>query len=312
MSLVNKCISLAIILFSSCLLITGCANIQDSGTTDSQNTDESSSRITGVQINEETQEEAPEEKPATFSFVTAQGEYMDAYLQESVEMIRYDWSNLKQYNEKISYEDETYTSRWGVDVSSHNGKIDWEKAKKAGITFAFVRVGYRGYGEEGSLNTDEYALENIDGAQAAGLDVGAYFFSQAVSEEEAVEEADLTLEILDGRDLELPIVYDPEDILNDQARTDTVSSKQFTKNAVAFCDRIRDAGYEPMLYCNLYWEAYRLDLTQLSDVEIWYADYEAEPQTPYHFTFWQYDESGHVDGIPGDADLDLQFLKVDN
>ncbi len=329
MRLVNNIVSKALILCCSCLLLTGCASdpepegadslAAETESEESEKSEESEGRtmqggagnITSVETRhaEEETEEEVEDKPSTFSFFTAFGEYMDAYLQESAEKHSYDWSNLSWEGDIPSYEDETYTTRWGVDVSSHNREIDWAKVKEAGASFAFVRVGYRGYGEAGSLNTDEYARANIEGAKAAGLDVGVYFFSQAVSEEEAVEEADLTLEILDGISLELPVVFDPENIRNDTARTDTVSGEQFTKNTIAFCDRIREAGYEPMIYCNLTWEAYTLDLEQLSDLPVWYADYEAEPQTPYQFTFWQYSESAEVPGISGDADVNLEFIK---
>ncbi len=329
MRLVNKYVSIALILCCSCLLLSGCASVQDSdgieGTEEPEESEETdghsvtggSGEITNVEALSPEEEEAAaeeetaaeEDKPATFSFFTAFGEYMDAFLQEAVEKNPYDWSNLTRDGDILSYEDETYTSRWGVDVSSHDGVIDWAKVKEAGASFAFVRVGYRGYGEAGSLNTDEYAQSNIRGAKDAGLDVGVYFFSQAVNEEEALEEADLTLQVLDGTSLELPVVFDPENIRNDAARTDTVTGEQFTKNTIAFCDRIREAGYEPMIYCNLTWESYTLDLEQLSDLPIWYADYEPEPQTPYYFTFWQYSESAKVPGIAGDADVNLEFLE---
>ncbi len=318
MDSVNKYVSLAIILFFFCPFLVSCSNKADSYITDTKEkaTGETASGNSDTEIDapdegESLGKETAEENPATFSFETTQGESMNAYLQESVKMHPYDWSNLEEKDGRLTYEDETCTSRWGVDVSAHDSEIDWEEVKEAGASFAFVRVGYRGYGKEGTLHTDEYALKNIDGAQAAGLDVGVYFFSQAVNEEEATEEADLTLEILDGRTLELPVVFDPEDILDDEARTDTVSGEQFTKNTNAFCDQIREAGYEPMIYCNLMWEAYTLDLTQLSDLDIWYADYEPEPQTPYNFTFWQYDDSGEVPGISGNVDLDLEIIQTE-
>ncbi len=142
-----------------------------------------------------------------------------------------------------------------------------------------------------------------------GLDGGVCFFAQAVAEEEAVEEADFVLGLLDSIPLELPVVYDEETILDEVARTDDVSGEQFTKNALAFCDRIREAGYTPMVYCNMMWEAFEMDLAALqeADIAVWYADYEPQPQTPYQFSFWQYANTGRIDGIGPAVDLDIQI-----
>ncbi|MCR5791927.1 MAG: lysozyme, partial [Lachnospiraceae bacterium] len=175
------------------------------------------------------------------------------------------------------YKDATYRSRIGIDVSHHQGQIDWQQVKADGIEFAFIRIGYRGYGEEGSLKEDTEALRNIENAGKAGVEVGVYFFSQAVNEEEAVEEADFVLKALQGKKLELPVVFDPENILDDDARTDYVSKEQFTQNAIAFCEKIKETGYTPAVYCNMMWEAYKLDLSKLESYDIWYADYEATP-----------------------------------
>jgi GH25 family lysozyme M1 (1,4-beta-N-acetylmuramidase) len=196
----------------------------------------------------------------------------------------------------------------GVDVSHHQHYIDWEKVKAQGYEFAILRIGYRGYGKTGSLNRDKEFERNLQNAHAAGLDVGVYFFAQAINEEEAREEAELVLEILNGRSLELPVVYDPESILDAEARTDNVSGEQFTKNTQVFCEIIKNAGYEPMVYSNMLWEAYELDLTQLQGIPVWYADYEPLPQTPYHFEYWQYTNEGTVDGISGGVDLNIQMM----
>jgi len=213
------------------------------------------------------------------------------------------------YRGIITYEDENYTSRFGVDVSKFLGHIDWEKAKEDGVEFAIVRVGYRGYGKNGAINADPKALENIKGAKEAGIDVGVYFFSQAINEEETIEEADFVLNMLDGIELEMPIVFDPEHILHDEARTDNVSSEQFTKNCIVFCDRVKEAGYQPMIYANLKWEAYDLNMSTLKDLPFWYADYEKLPQSPYDFEIWQYTEAGTLDGFNGRVDFNVQFIR---
>ena len=159
------------------------------------------------------------------------------------------------------------------------------------------------------MNADRMALANIEEAQAVGMDVGVYVFSQAVNEEEADEEARFVLDQLQGRTLELPIVYDPELIRDDEARTDSVTGEQFTANTIAFCERVKEAGYQPMIYSNMVWEADLYDLGKLQSYPVWYADYEQIPQTPYAFRFWQYSEKGTVDGISGDVDLDVEFIR---
>ena len=127
------------------------------------------------------------------------------------------------YKGIISYEDDKYTSRFGVDVSKYSGHINWEKAKEDGVEFAIARIGFRGYGKSGAIHADETAMVNIKGAKDAGIDVGVYFFSQAINEKEAIEEADFVLDMLDGMPLGMPIVFDPEHILHDEGRTDNVS-----------------------------------------------------------------------------------------
>lgn len=124
---------------------------------------------------------------------------------------------------------------------------------EAGYEFAIIRIGFRGYGQEGTLKEDERFKEYIDGAKETGLDVGVYIFSQAIDEEEAIVEAEFVIELLDGIELELPITFDPELIRDDEARTDDVTGEQFTKNTLAFCDHIRSKGYEPRVYSNMYW-----------------------------------------------------------
>ncbi len=205
--------------------------------------------------------------------------------------------------------DDRYSYRLGVDVSHHDGEIDFKAVKEAGIDFVILRIGYRGYGSEGTLNEDRMFRTYIDGAHEAGLDVGCYIFSQAINTDEAREEAQLCLDILKDYKIELPVVYDPESILNANARTDYVSGEQFTENTITFCEMIKEAGYQPMIYSNMMWEAFEFDLKKLSDYPIWYADYEPLPQTPYNFEYWQYSNTGRVPGISEMVDLDIQLIK---
>jgi len=209
----------------------------------------------------------------------------------------------------LTYADsENYTTRLGIDVSRYQGTVDWEKVKAQGYDFCFLRIGYRGYGASGTLNEDPKFEENYAAAIDAGFNVGVYFFAQAVNEEEAREEADFVLRILGKRKLQLPVIYDPESITGDNARTDGVSGEQFTLNTLAFCKEIREAGFEAGVYANMLWEAYQLDLAKLEGIPIWYADYEPQPQTPYRFTWWQYTDEGSVDGVSGPVDLNIWMI----
>lgn len=258
----------------------------------------------------ETMTEPELQKEQSLRFVDAWGEWFETTIDPELKMHNYDWNCLKNEEDNIRYEgDPSYTIRKGIDVSHHQNTIHWEKVKAAGYEFAFIRMVYRGYGEEGSLNLDRNYYDNILKAKDAGVKIGVYVFSQAVNESEAVQEAEMVIEHLNGISLDLPVVYDPELIRDDEARTDEVTGEQFTKNTIAFCEKIKDAGYEPMIYSNMYWEAFLFDLKQLQDYPVWYADYEKIPQTPYDFTFWQYSESGHVDGIEGETDLNVWFVK---
>lgn len=249
------------------------------------------------------------EEPEILNFVDVFGESYQVEIKPEVKKHSYQMEAFVHDGHKLTYEgDSNYRCRLGVDVSHHNGDINWEKVREAGYEFAFLRIGYRGYGQAGSVCLDRKFLQNIQYAKAAGIDVGVYFFSQAVNEEEAEEEAAFVLKNLEGYDLQLPVVYDPESILDAEARTDDVSGKQFTKNTIVFCRKIAKAGYQPMIYSNMLWEAYQFELEKLSEYPVWYADYEKLPQTPYAFEYWQYSNEGIVDGIAGAVDLDIQLI----
>ena len=246
-----------------------------------------------------------------FRFVDALGEWHETTIHSDAKKHNYNWDYLINDSSGISYNDSKYTIRKGIDVSYYQSNIDWDKVKNAGYDFAIIRIGYRGYGSSGVLKADTAFTKHIEGAQKAGIDVGVYFFAQAINEQEALEEANFVLEALKGYELQLPVVYDPELIRNEDARTNNVSGEQFTKNTIVFCNAIKDAGFEPMIYSNMFWEAFLFDMTQLQDYPIWYADYETIPQTPYDFTMWQYSEKGNVDGIEGNVDLNIWFSPIE-
>lgn len=283
----------------------GCGNQSD----EAQKAAEDIGRILTADADETDAKEAVVNEPILLDFVDAYGEMHQMEVNPNVAPNVYDKKAFVHNGSGMSYGGDDYSYRLGIDVSHYQGEIDWEKVKASGIEFVFIRLGYRGYGEDGILKEDVNFQKNIQGARSAGLDVGVYFFAQAVNEKEAIEEAEFVLDSLLEYDLQMPVVYDPESILHEEARTDHVTGEQFTKNTKAFCETIEEAGYDAMIYCNMLWQADKLDLTELSEYPIWYADYEEYPQTPYHFEIWQYSSEGTVDGIQGNVDLNIQMIK---
>ena len=216
------------------------------------------------------------------------------------------WENLQYENGRIFYsENGTITSLTGIDVSSHQGTIDWNAVSQDGIDFAMIRCGTRGY-TEGSLFADETFYTNADGAQAEGIPFGVYFFSQAINEQEAIEEAEYVLELIQGMEISCPIAYDLEDMPSYNARANDLSAEQITANAEAFCNRIKQAGYEVMIYGNQH-DLSRYDLEHLNE-EIWYAEYNGtQPTTSIPLVMWQYTSTGSVSGISTNVDLNILF-----
>lgn len=197
-------------------------------------------------------------------------------------------------------------SRLGIDVSEHQGEIDWEQVRAAGIDFAFIRIGYRGY-SVGQINADDRARENLAGAKAAGIDVGVYFYAQAVSTAEAAEEARWCLNFLGGEALDLPVVYDWEWVGYD-ARTGSMDKSTLTECVKTFCAAIESGGYSPMIYFNNHVSRDLLDLRELEGYPFWLAQYKDRLDYPYQVDFWQYTETGKVPGIEENVDIDLMFI----
>ncbi|MCD7733816.1 MAG: glycoside hydrolase family 25 protein [Clostridiales bacterium] len=203
----------------------------------------------------------------------------------------------------------TYSGQalYGIDVSAHQGEIDWTAVAADGVEFAILRIGYRGY-SEGTLNQDSQFLTNYEGATANGLTVGVYFFSQAVSAEEAEEEAQQVLSWLEGLEIAGPVVFDWEEIEDsDTARTNGLDGETVTACARAFCQVIREAGYTPMIYCNGMLGYLSYDLTELEGVGVWYAEYGDYPSYAYQVEMWQYSNTGTVDGIAEQVDRNIWF-----
>ena len=212
------------------------------------------------------------------------------------------------YEGEANYQiDENTKAKRGIDVSTFQGEIDWKKVKNDGIEFSFIRLGYRGY-ESGKIVLDSRYEENIKGSISAGIDTGVYFFTEALTEKEAIEEADFIIENLSGYHITMPVVIDVEESANtEKTRTKDLTQDQRTKNVIAFCKRIKEAGYDVMIYGNIKSFMMMMDLEKLEEYDKWFAYYRYPFHYPYKIKMWQYTSSEKIDGIEGNVDVNLMF-----
>lgn len=211
--------------------------------------------------------------------------------------------------EDFDYEDRFLTCTagpclLGVDVSSWQYDITWPLVKAAGIDFAMIRLAWRG-STEGGMDEDSYARINYQGAKDAGLKVGGYFFSQALTVEEAVEEAEFILEMAKDMEFDMPIVFDWEQT---GGRTANMDPRTLTDCAKAFCQTIEEGGLEAMVYFNVYFACNEIYLEELTDYQFWLAMYNSKMDFPYKIDMWQHTDHGSVPGIEGAVDLNIYFL----
>jgi len=226
---------------------------------------------------------------------------------EDVPVFAYHADNFYLENGRMQYAGRDARLVHGIDVSSHQGEIDWNKVAADGIEYTILRAAYRGY-TAGSLNRDTMFDANAEQAAAVGLQVGAYIFSQAITVEEALEEADFLLDILQDKQIDGPVVFDWEVIGTKNARTYGLDTETLCAAANAFCQRIRQAGYTPMVYFNPYCGYVKYDLSKIMDYDFWFAQYLEKPDFYYNFQMWQYTSSGKVNGVDGNVDLDVWIL----
>lgn len=213
-------------------------------------------------------------------------------------------AGLKHYMEngrEISYV--------GVDISKQTGDVNFARLKAAGVDYVMIRVGGRGY-STGQITIDEDFKENIEGAIAEGLDVGVYFYSQAINEEEAIQEAGIVIQNLEPYrgNIKYPVAFDMEFVINDEARIDGLSRDDRTKISAAFLGSVKAAGYIPMIYGDKEWLIKEIDIAKLKDYDVWLAQSTDIPDYPYEYAMWQYTTTGTVNGITGDADLNICFI----
>ena len=197
----------------------------------------------------------------------------------------------------------------GIDVSSWQYDIDWQAVADAGAEFAIIRIGYRG-SETGRINPDKYAQQNLEGAAAAGLDIGVYFFSQALTREEAEEEAYYVLDIIKDHNITMPVVYDWEKVHNDNSRSLNMDRRTLTDCAKTFLETIELAGYNAMVYFNPHQSRNLYYLSELKQYDFWLASYTDRMDFPYKVDMWQYTEQGQIPGIETDCDFNVYFPSV--
>ena len=216
-------------------------------------------------------------------------------------------------NDTPVYTGNEYTILKGIDVSEFQHEISWNTVKSYGLDFAIIRCGYRGY-TEGGLHEDIYFKRNMEGAAADNIDIGIYFTTQAITVAEAIEEANYVLNLINGYKISLPVFLDWERNYTDEARAENIDVETLTNCAIAFCQTIKNAGYDTGIYYNRTIGYYRYDLTRLTDFLVWFSLPVTPPDVTYpsfmyRMDYWQYSINGTVPGIPTEVDLDYMFIK---
>lgn len=244
------------------------------------------------------------------------GSYHFFDIDESLAMNEFSYENFSypvlneetgKYGGDVTLDESTgISTRRGIDVSRFQGKINWKKVANDDMDYAYIRLGYRGYGS-GKIVLDDTYEYNIKNANAAGLDTGVYFFTEATSEREAIEEAEFVLENLEGQNIDLPIVLDVEESASSDSRTKDLTKEQRTDAVIAFCERIKKAGHDVMIYGNTKSFLIMMDMERLEEYDKWFAYYKYPLRFPYKMKMWQYTSSGIVDGIEGGVDINISF-----
>ena len=263
--------------------------------------------VSGNIIEDETapEEETPGDNKLLINYSDGTSEYVD--INPYLERNEYAASNFVYKKPFLYYYKNNHqVSYVGVDISKVEDYVDFDELKKAGVDYCMIRLGQRGY-YSGELSVDDNFFDNIERAHRAGLDVGVYFVSAATNKDEAVEEAEFVIDSISENSIEYPVAYYEEDIPGQDTRTDSMTQMQRTNVAMAFMDRIEEAGYCPCLYGNTEWLIKKYSIGSLEGYDIWLSEYADVPEYPYRFAMWQYDDSGSVSGISGCANLNICF-----
>ena len=228
--------------------------------------------------------------------------YYDQYTNQPVTGIQSIDNKLYYFDANGVQQDATF----GIDVSKYQSNIDWEQVKTAGVKFVIIRIGYRGYGS-GALVLDPMFEQHFTNARNAGLKVGVYFFSQAVNENEAREEAQGCAYVLNGRKLDYPIYFDTEASGGSNGRADGLGVEDRTKCAIAFCEEVKAQGYKPGVYASTLWFRKRIDLNRLKSYSIWNAHYNVAG-SPIACDMWQGTCTARIPGYGGQIDVNISYV----
>ena len=237
---------------------------------------------------------------------TSQWVMINAYIAKN----NYDYTGLV-YEEPYMryYADGKKVSRQGVKIDDSYGTVNFIQVEEDGIDYCIIRIGKRGYAT-GAISMDENYLTYMKEAKEAGLGIGVSFYSQAINEAEAIEEANLVVQALQQAEIkpDYPVIFDMELVSNDASRTEKLTKNQLTAITKAFCNTISQNGYTPAIYGNKYWLLRKLDLTQLSGYNIWLSKEGDVPDYPYEFAMWEYKQDAKIDGIAGNVSLSISFI----
>ncbi len=276
---------------------------------DSQNETEEESG-TDAEKKEEVVQEDPSTDGKHTLVKTSDGQEEWVLISPYLTKNTYDFKNLSESANLRKYTDNgKKISRVGVDISKHNGQVNFNSIKAAGVDYVMLRLGARGY-STGQLSLDDNFVENMEAAIEAGLDIGVYFYSQAISQDEVMQEANFVIQNLEPyrAHITYPVAFDMEKVANDTARIDGLSRDDKTAIAATFLSGMQAAGYIPMVYGNKEWLIKNIDLAKLQDYDVWLSQEQDIPDYPYQFAMWQYTTTGVLNGVTGDASLNLCFV----
>ncbi len=282
--------------------------------TDAQDEDSQNETEEESGTDAEKKEEVVQEDPSTDGkhtlVKTSDGQEEWVLISPYLTKNTYDFKNLSESANLRKYTDNgKKISRVGVDISKHNGQVNFNSIKAAGVDYVMLRLGARGY-STGQLSLDDNFVENMEAAIEAGLDIGVYFYSQAISQDEVMQEANFVIQNLEPyrAHIAYPVAFDMEKVANDTARIDGLSRDDKTAIAATFLSGMQAAGYIPMVYGNKEWLIKNIDLAKLQDYDVWLSQEQDIPDYPYQFAMWQYTTTGVLNGVTGDASLNLCFV----
>lgn len=231
--------------------------------------------------------------------------FMNTYKKENFRIDNGFMAYFNDDGEKISH--------LGCDLSYHNNNVNFDELAASGCEFVMLRCGFRGY-SEGGLMQDEKFEKYASEAERVGLGLGVYFFTQAVTVEEAEDEAEFVLRLIEDHKISYPVAFDTEYIDDENARTNTTEISDELRSDIckAFCERIKQEGYYPMIYASENWMRRYLNVEALKDYDLWAPQYLDENDYLYDFTMWQYTDSGNIPGVKGEVDLDISMVDYES